>query len=114
MINPSLKDLNLSLEELKKTAKLLAEERGIKDYKSMSEDRLLSALISSKPVKKREKPKINFSKEEIEKINKEFNESRDKCSKSKINETRRNLYEIKTKKKSFALKMKKIEENFLE
>ena len=38
MINPSLKDLNLSLEELKKIAKLLAEERGIKDYKSMSED----------------------------------------------------------------------------
>ena len=34
----------------------------------MSEDRLLSALISSKPVKKNEKP--NFSKARIEKIKK--------------------------------------------
>ena len=38
MINPSLKDLDPSLEELKEIAKLLAEKRGIKDYKSMSED----------------------------------------------------------------------------
>ena len=29
--------------------------RGIKGYKSMSEDKLLSALISSKPVRKGEK-----------------------------------------------------------
>ena len=40
--------LNLSSKELKSSAKI----RGIKDYKSMSEDELLSALISSKPVKK--------------------------------------------------------------
>ena len=52
MINPSLGDSGLSSEESKKIAKLLAEERGIKDYKSMSEDELLSALILSKPVKK--------------------------------------------------------------
>ena len=52
MINPSLKHLNLSLEELKEIAKLLAEKRGIKGYESRSEDRLLSALMSSKPVKK--------------------------------------------------------------
>ena len=37
MIKPSLGDLDLSSEQLKKIAKLLAEER---DYKSMSEDRL--------------------------------------------------------------------------
>ena len=52
MINPSLRDLGLSSEELKKIAKLLAEERGIKGYKSMYEVELLSALILSKPVKK--------------------------------------------------------------
>ena len=44
----------------------------------MPEDRLLSALISSKPAKKSEKPKRNFSKARIEKIRKEFNESRHK------------------------------------
>ena len=50
----------------------------------MSEDELLSVLISSKPVKKTEKnfddtkPKINSSKSRIEKTRKEFNESRHK------------------------------------
>ena len=35
MINPSLQDLSLSSEELKEIAKLLAQKRGIKGYKSM-------------------------------------------------------------------------------
>ena len=83
--------LNLSIKELKAIAKI----RVIKGYKSMSEDELLSALNSSKPVKKQ---KANFDKVRIEKIRKEFNESRHKFSKSKINEIRRNLYEIKNKK----------------
>ena len=48
MINPSLKDLDPSLEELKEIFKLLALKRGIKGYKSMPKDRLLSAIISSK------------------------------------------------------------------
>ena len=46
--------------------------RGIKGYKSMSEDELLSALILSK---------INFSKPKIERIRKEFNEQRHTFSK---------------------------------
>ena len=55
-----LKDLKLSLEELKASAKI----RGIKAYKSMSEDELLSALISSKPVKKcKKKQKQIFLKQ---------------------------------------------------
>ena len=91
ILNPSLKDLDPTSEEVKEVAKLLAQERGIKSYKSMSEDGLLSALISSKPVKAK-KPKIKFSKARIEKIRKEFNESRHKFSKSEINEIRRNLY----------------------
>ena len=55
MLNPSLKDLYLSSEELKKIAKLLARKRGIKGYKSMPEDKLLSALISSKPAETKNK-----------------------------------------------------------
>ena len=78
MLNPSLKDLNLSTEELKEIVKLLARKRAIKGHKSMSNDRLLDALILSKPVEKGKKP--NFSKARIEKIRKEFNESRHKFS----------------------------------
>ena len=52
----------------------------------MSEDKLLGALTLSKPVKKGEKPKTDFSKARIEKIRKEFNESRHKLSKLKIKE----------------------------
>ena len=47
MLNPSLKDLNLSFKELKKFAKLLAKERGIKGYERMTEDDLLSAIKAS-------------------------------------------------------------------
>ena len=37
MQSPSLRDLNLSLEELNKVTKLLAKERGIKDYEIILE-----------------------------------------------------------------------------
>ena len=47
MSNP-LKDLELSTKDLKAIAKI----RGIKGYKSMSEDKLLRAFTLSKPVKK--------------------------------------------------------------
>ena len=76
MINLSLKDLNPSSEELKEIVKLLVKKRAVKGYESMSEDELLSALISSKPVKESEKnfddtkPKINFSKSRIGEIRK--------------------------------------------
>ena len=80
----------------------------------MSEDRLLSALISSKSVKKSKNSKITFSKARIEKIRKEFNESLHKFSKSKINEIRRNLYEKENENNFFAPKIKEIERNLLE
>ena len=82
--------LNLSPKELKAIGKI----RGIKGCKSMSEDRLLSALKASESLKESEKnfddtkPKINFSKPRIEKIRKEFNELKHKFCKSKINEIR--------------------------
>ena len=112
MPNP-LKDLELSSEELKEIATLVAKKRNIKVYKTMSEDEVLSALISSKPVRKGEstKPKTDFSKARIEKIRKEFNESRYKLCKSRINEIRRNLYEIENEKNLFESKINEIERN---
>ena len=74
-----LQDLSISSEESKEIAKLYTRKRGIKDYESMPEDRLLNALISSKPIKKGEKPK--FPKARIGKIERKFNESRHKFSK---------------------------------
>ena len=53
-----LKDLKLSIEELK----AVAEIRGIKGYKSMSKNELLSTLTLSKPEKKGKKTKTSFSK----------------------------------------------------
>ena len=80
----------------------------------MSEGELLSALISSKPVKKGKKQKINFSKARIEKIREEFNGSRHKFSKLKIKEIRENLYEIENKKNLSESKIKEIESNLTE
>ena len=101
--------LNLSLKELKAVAKI----RDIKGYKSMSEDRLLSALTASESLKESErnfddtKPNIIFSKSRIEKIRKKFNELRHKFSKSKINKIRRNPYEIDNENNLFCTKNKR-------
>ena len=50
----------------------------------------------------------------MEKIRKEFNESKHKFSKSKINETRITLYEIENEENLFASKIKKIRRSLLE
>ena len=63
MSNP-LKDLRLSLEELKAIAEIIS----IKGCKSMSKGKLLRALTPSKPAKKSKKPKANFSKARTEEI----------------------------------------------
>ena len=55
-----------------------------------------------------------FSKARIEKVRKEFNESRHKFSKSKINEIRKNLYEKENEKNLFASKIKETERNLTE
>ena len=92
--------LILSLKELK----VIAKTRAIKDYKSMSEDELLSALNLSE---------TNFSKVRTEKTRKEFNESRYKFSRTEINEIRRNLYEVENEEVLSAARIKKLEEILL-
>ena len=102
----SLKDLGLSSEELK----AIEEIRGVKRCRSMSEGELLSALTPSKQAKKgKKKQKARFSKAKIEKIRKEFKESRYNFSKLKIKKIRKNLYEIENEKSPSESKIKEIE-----
>ena len=71
--------LNLSLNELK----LVVESRGIKVYKSMSKERLLSALSKSKLVEVKSKlvesksklveSKNSFDDKRLKKIREDFN-----------------------------------------
>ena len=69
--------VNLSLNELK----IIAKIKGIKKYKSMSKERLLSVLNESESVKESEK---NFDDARTEKTKKDFNKLRDGLSKPKI------------------------------
>ena len=82
--------LNLLLNELK----LIARSRHIKGYKSMSKERLLSALNESQLVESEK----NLDIARIKKIGEVFNELEDKFLKPKTKEIRRNLYEIENKK----------------
>ena len=79
--------INLSLNELK----LVAKSRNIKNYKNKAENDLIKILSKLKS-------KINLSKKKIKDIKKDFSELRYGFSKSKINEFKRSLYNIKTKK----------------
>ena len=100
MPNPSLKDLN-------KITKLLAKERGIRCYESMSRNKLLSALKTSESEKSFDKTRIKKIKESLKKLEHKF-------SKSEIKEIRKNLYEIENKKDLSASGEKEIKENLLE
>ena len=71
--------LKLSLNELKQ----IAQMGGIKGYKSMSEERLISPINESESVKQTEK---NFDDARIERIKKDFNKLRDRLFKPKIKE----------------------------
>ena len=93
--------LPLSVNELK----LVAKNRGIKGYKSMSEERLLSAL--SELVES----KNSFDDERLKKIREDFNELRDEFSKLQIKGIRKNLCDIKNPKNLSTHTKKEIEEN---
>ena len=98
--------LNLLLNELN----LVAKRIGIKSYKNMSNERLLSALSESESVESATLLRKNsFDNERLKKIRKDFNEVRD-FQKPQIIEIRKNLYDIKKRKRSFngvVLKTKK-------
>ena len=79
--------VNLLLNELKTIAKI----KDVKGYKSISEERLLIVLTESESVKESEK---NFDDARIEKIKKDLNKLRDRLSKPKIKEIRKDLYRI--------------------
>ena len=87
--------LNLSLNELRLVAKL----RGIKGYKSMSKEKLLSTHSESESVKSATSlSKYSFNDKRLKQIRKDFNELRDIFSKAQIKEIRKNLYDIKNLK----------------
>ena len=98
--------LNLSLKELR----LIAKSRGIKGYKNISKEKLLSALDESESTGN---GKI-FDNARIKKIREDFNKLRDRFLKPKIKEIRRNLYEIENKKNLSKSKIKEIEQNLIE
>ena len=102
---------NLSLNELKQIMKM----RRIKGYKSMSKERLLSALDESECNSiESSRSRNNFNNARIKKIREDFNKLRDRFLKPKIKEIRRNLYEIENKKNLSKSKIKEIEQNLIE
>ena len=79
--------VNLTLDELR----LIPRGRGIRNYRNISRERLLSALDESER---------NFINARIKKIGKYLNIVKCKLLRSKINEIRRNLCEIKNKREN--------------
>ena len=98
---------NLSLNELK----LVAKSRGIKGYKRLSKEKLVSTPNESESVESATAlSKKSFDDERLKKIRKDFNELRDRFSKSQIKEIWKNLYDIKNQK-NLSKKKKEIEES---
>ena len=62
----------------------------------MSEERLISSINESEPVKKSEK---NFDDARIEKTKKDFNKLKDRLSKPKLKEIKKDLYKIGKKRR---------------
>ena len=81
--------IHLSLDALK----LVAKNRGIKDYENKSEEDLIKILSESKT-------KIIIPKKKIKEIKKYFNER--KFSKSEINKFSKSLYDINHRNLSVA------------
>ena len=98
--------LNLSLNELKLVVKL----RFIEGYKSMSKEKLFSALSQSESAGSGN----DFDNARIKKISEDFNKLKDRFLKPKTKEIRRKFYEIEKKKDLSKSKIKEIEQNLIE
>ena len=61
----------------------------------MSEERLISSINESEPVKESEN---NFDDARKEKIKKDFNKMKDRLSKPKVKQIRKDLYRIEKQK----------------
>ena len=96
---------NLSLNKPKKITKMIR----IKGHKSMSKERLLSAVDESES----EESGSNFNNAEIKKIREDFKELRDRFLKPKIKEIRKILYKIENQKDLSKSKIKEIEQNLI-
>ena len=75
--------VNLSLNELK----LVGKSRGIKSYKNMSKERLLSPLSESESIES----KNSIDNERLRRIWEDFNEFRDRFSKPQIREIKKKI-----------------------
>ena len=103
--------LNLLLNERNQIAKM----RRTEGCKSMSTERFLSALDESECNSiESSGSRNNFNNARIKKIREDFNKLRDRFLKPKIEEIRRNLYEIENKKNLSKSKIKEIEQNLIE
>ena len=101
-LNRIVKMQNLSQNELKQATKMsnllqnkleqIAKMRPIKDYKNMKREELLTALLRSEQ-SHAELYKSKSNNAEIEETRKIFNGIRNKLSKSKTKEIRKDLYE---------------------
>ena len=90
---------------------LVAKSRGIKGYKRLSKEKLVSTPTESESVESvTPLSKKSFDDERLKKIRKDFNELRDRFSKSQIKEIWKNLYDIKNQK-NLSKKKKEIEES---
>ena len=96
---------NLLQNELKK----ITQMRHIKNYKNMSREKILNALLKSKQ-SHAELYKSKSNNVEIEETKKIFNELRNKFSKSKIKEIRKKLYEKEKGLENEEKKVKKYQE----
>ena len=84
-----MQNINLKLDDLK----VIAKNRGIRGYKRMSEERSISSINESRPVKEK-----NFDGARIEQIKKEFNKLRNRLSNPKIKVISKDFYRIENKK----------------